>query len=229
PDLSGFDIDVSMYVRDADDTDVRLFWRPTPNNGDGPPEDAPEPVRDELCSAPIGRAKELVKRAAGRAWRWDALARGKDNRRRWSVIQEDGVFPGLILWIDASVGGYDAERGFDVSSKDVVREIPVCGDTSPDMDGDPDSFMSKVRVSLARHTEHVHCQAEALAEALGLGGCERELLLDTALWHDWGKAHKEGFVARIPEGLRGGIEGPLAKWPRVPKGTPRPTGARKYF
>ena len=27
PDLSGFDVDVSLYVRDADDTDVRLFWR----------------------------------------------------------------------------------------------------------------------------------------------------------------------------------------------------------
>ena len=27
PDLTGFDVDISPYVRDADDTDVRVFWR----------------------------------------------------------------------------------------------------------------------------------------------------------------------------------------------------------
>ena len=70
----------------------------------------------------------------------------------------------------------------------------------------------------------------ALTDALDLAqSAERTLLLDVALWHDWGKTHKEGFVARIPEYLRNGIDQPLAKWPRAPKGTPRPKGARKYF
>ena len=27
PDLTGFDVDVSPYVRDADDTDIRVFWQ----------------------------------------------------------------------------------------------------------------------------------------------------------------------------------------------------------
>ncbi len=27
PDLTGFDVDISAYVRDADDTDIRVFWR----------------------------------------------------------------------------------------------------------------------------------------------------------------------------------------------------------
>ncbi len=66
PDLSGFDVDVSLYVRDTDDTDVRLFWRPVEHAA--PPEDAPAPSRDELCPAPIGGAKNLVERKNVRAW-----------------------------------------------------------------------------------------------------------------------------------------------------------------
>ncbi len=51
PDLSGFDVDVSVYVRDTQDTDVRLFWRSV-EDGAAPPSDAPDPQRDELCPAP---------------------------------------------------------------------------------------------------------------------------------------------------------------------------------
>jgi CRISPR-associated endonuclease/helicase Cas3 len=224
PDVSGFDIDVSVYVRDADDTDVRIFWRPIPNKENGPAADAPEPVRDEICSAPIGRAKELVKNADGRAWRWDSLA------RRWSVVRQDDVFPGVVLWIDGEVGGYDPEFGFDPTIRKAVPPTPASGDPSRDMGGDPDSLTGKVRVSLLRHTEHVHAAITALTDALDLAeSTERSVLLDVARWHDWGKAHKEGFVARIPEHLRKDIDQPLAKWPREPKGTPRPEGARKYF
>ena len=73
-DLSGFDVDVSPYVRDAGDTDVRLFWRDV--EGAGPPADAKTPSREELCPAPINGAKELVKRKDVRAWRL-AWARGQ--------------------------------------------------------------------------------------------------------------------------------------------------------
>ena len=37
PDLTGFDVDVSPYVRDADDTDIRVFWRDLSTVGDYPP------------------------------------------------------------------------------------------------------------------------------------------------------------------------------------------------
>ncbi len=109
PDLSGFDVDVSLYVRDADDTDVRLFWRPVEEIG--PPADAGAPSRGELCPAPIGGARQLLARAKGRAWRWDALA------KNWRSISGADVFPGLVLWIDSEVGGYLPDRGFDPSSK----------------------------------------------------------------------------------------------------------------
>jgi CRISPR-associated endonuclease/helicase Cas3 len=64
PDLSGYDIDISPFVREADDTDVRLFWR---DGLDKDPQHEPPrtllidlpPTRDELCSAPIGRVRAL--------------------------------------------------------------------------------------------------------------------------------------------------------------------------
>ena len=96
PDLSGFDVDVSLYVRDTDDTDVRLFWRPVEHAA--PPEDAPAPSRDELCSAPIGGAKKLVERKKVRAWHWDALT------KEWRAAKKDDVFPGLVIWVDAASG-----------------------------------------------------------------------------------------------------------------------------
>jgi CRISPR-associated endonuclease/helicase Cas3 len=222
PDLSGFDVDVAMYVRDADDTDVRLFWRPVPSEDKAPSEEASAPLREELCPAPIGRAKELVKRASGRVWRWDSLA------RQWSTIREDDVFPGVVLWIDAAVGGYDRQLGFEPASKSPVEPIEASGDPSSDIEDNRESNTSKVRVSLAKHTEHVRKEAAVLADALGMSGSERTALLDLALWHDWGKAH-EAFVALTRTALTNGVQPPLAKWPHAPKGMPRPEGARKYF
>ncbi|TXL69593.1 CRISPR-associated helicase Cas3' [Vineibacter terrae] len=98
PDLSGFDVDVSLYVRDASDTDVRLFWRHV-EEGKEPAFDAPAPDRAELCPAPIGGAKQLLSRAGVRAWVWNG------RERRWLGIGKTGVFPGMTLWVDRASGG----------------------------------------------------------------------------------------------------------------------------
>ncbi|MFZ1413166.1 MAG: CRISPR-associated helicase Cas3' [Defluviicoccus sp.] len=214
PDLSGFDLDVSLYVRDADDTDVRLFWRTVED--DAPPEGAPSPSRDELCPAPIGGAKNLVERTK-RAWRWDALA------REWRGVRNDEIFPGLVIWVDAATGGYDPERGFDASARAKVAAIPAPDAQEAGMDDDPDTYTSTVRVSLASHSAHVRDQADTLAETLGLSKTERDLIVEAALWHDLGKAH-EAFTA-----LTGGVLPPLAKWPRPKKGENRPKSPRKFF
>lgn len=222
PDLSGFDVDVSVYVRDAQDTDVRLFWRPV--EGDAPPSDAPDPQRDELCPAPIVGAKEFVKRAGGRAWRWDTLA------KQWSSVGPDDLFPGLVLWIDAAVGGYHARFGFDASSKTAVDPVPIAGDQSRSdgLEDDPDS-LTQAMVSLAKHSGRVQKEAEKLADALGLGANHRTLLAEAALHHDWGKAHK-AFVALTAEAKTArSVEDVLAKWPSAPKGAKLPEGARRYF
>ena len=58
PDLTGFDVDVSPYVRDAEDTDIRVFWR-NPSEAEDEP---PRPRRDELCAVSIGTAGAWIKK-----------------------------------------------------------------------------------------------------------------------------------------------------------------------
>jgi CRISPR-associated endonuclease/helicase Cas3 len=225
PDLSGFDVDVSVYVRDAQDTDVRLFWRSV-EDGAAPPSDAPDPQRDELCPAPIGGAKDLVKRAGERAWRWDALI------KQWRSMVPGDLFPGLVLWIDAAVGGYDDKLGFDASAKTPVEPVKAAttiGPFGPEGLGDDPDSTTQVLVSLAKHSARVREEATALADALDLSREDRTLLAETALHHDWGKAH-EAFVALTAQArAERGVSDILAKWPAAPKGAKRPGGARQYF
>jgi CRISPR-associated endonuclease/helicase Cas3 len=225
PDLSGFDVDVSVYVRDTNDTDLRLFWRSVEANT-APSSDAFDPDRDELCPAPIGGAKELVKRAGERAWRWNTLI------KQWSSVGPEDLFPGLVLWIDAKIGGYDNDLGFDPSSKALVEPVRVAAAViqfgSEGLDDDPDSVTAAL-VSLAKHSARVREEAMALADALDLSAEDCTLLAETALHHDWGKAH-EAFVALTAEAkAKRGVTDILAKWPTAPKGAKRPNGARKYF
>ncbi|MBF0561786.1 MAG: CRISPR-associated helicase Cas3' [Alphaproteobacteria bacterium] len=219
PDLSGFDVDISLYVRDADDTDVRLFWRPV--EGATPPEKAPAPSRDELCPAPIGGAKALIKRKGVKAWRWDALA------SVWYVVKEGDVFPGMVIWVDTASGGYDPKTGFVAGATGVVEVVPARGVEETSLDADPDAHTSTVRVSLARHGAHAHDQATRLAEALGLSESERGLIVEAARWHDLGKAHP-AFVERTAAALTNGVQPPLAKWPSTKDEKPQ-KHSRKYF
>ncbi len=225
PDLSGFDVDVSVYVRDAQDTDVRLFWRSV-EDGAAPSSNAPDPQRDELCPAPISGAKELVKRAGECAWRWDALA------KQWSGVGPGDLFPGLVLWIDAAVGGYDGKVGFDASSKAPVAPVKAAatiGPSGPEGLGDDPDSATHALVSLAKHSARVREEATALADALGLSAEDRTLLAEIALHHDWGKAH-EAFVALTAQArAERGVSDLLAKWPDAPKGANHPEGTRKYF
>jgi CRISPR-associated endonuclease/helicase Cas3 len=202
PDLSGFDIDVSPYVRDADDTDVRLFWRTVA--GAAPRADESAPARDELCPAPIGGAKHLLARKDTRAWRWDPLFRD------WRRVGKDEVYPGMTLWVDAASGGYDSETGFDPVGKGVVQPVRGLSSEEADraIDNDEDT-RSNVRMSLAKHSVHVRDEAQCLAKLLQLNERERDLIVEAGLWHDLGKAH-EAFKARC--GLAS-EEQPLAKTP----------------
>lgn len=202
PDISGFDVDVSPYVRDADDTDVRLFWRTV--EGPGPRPDAEAPRREELCSAPIGGAKDLLKRSGVKAWRWDALI------RKWQRTGADEVHPGMVLWVNATAGGYNPTKGFDATIKAAVEPVPILAPAGAEraIDNDEDAT-TKFCVSLVKHSLRVRNEAQRLAEIFTMRGFERETLLEAALWHDLGKAH-DVFKARCK--LAPG-ETPLAKTP----------------
>ena len=70
PDLSGFDVDVAPYIRDAEDADVFLFWR----SFDMELQDQPPAERNELCRAGLGATKKLFDRLdAGDVQIWGQL------------------------------------------------------------------------------------------------------------------------------------------------------------
>ncbi len=117
-DLTGFDVDVSPYVRDAEDTDIRVLWRDLSVAQDDPP----RPRRVELCAVSIGAAKtwldKLRKRGKGRAlvFQRDPQWRRREGRTGtappgWTPFR-DAPWPGLILLADRDAGGYREAIGF---------------------------------------------------------------------------------------------------------------------
>jgi CRISPR-associated endonuclease/helicase Cas3 len=187
PDLSGFDIDASAYIRDADDTDVHVFWRAF----DGSPAlDAARPDRDELCPVAIGRFRQFIGKRKG-AFVWDPLAETKKDPPDppWVPLDGDRLRPGLVIMLDAALGGYDSALGFVAESGTRVQPVP-CDPQQQTPGGFDDERHSEIGrfVGLTRHLAHVEAKATALCETLSVGG-ESAAVIRAALWHDVGKAH----------------------------------------
>ena len=236
-DLTGFDVDISPYVRDADDTDIRVFWREVPMSGEAPP----RPTGQELCAVPIGLARKWIK--AKRNVREPLFfVRDPQWRRRdkpvgsdppgWVPLRED-PWPGLTLLADVRTGGYLNRLGFTGDPKHlpepVARSEPgVGGDAAsvPDhglgeeAEGHDDDSRSETgsAVMLTDHLHHVAREASALCEALGVD-VERDILIRAARWHDLGKAHKV-FQKTMRQGLDG---------PPVPEGVPLAKTVKKHM
>jgi CRISPR-associated endonuclease/helicase Cas3 len=204
PDLSGADTDVSPYVRDADDTDARVFWRVLTDAKAGPQRDeARRPHRDEICAVRIGQARRWLKDHRGQAFTWDAIG------RRWSRPAD--LWPGVLVLVDAAVGGYDSVRGFDVNLKAPVAPVePEDNERAPPDGYDEDAETLKDRcVPLPDHLRHVRDEAARLCKALEVSSTEAEAVITAGLWHDVGKSH-DVFKSRC------GLEpdaAPLAKTP----------------
>ena len=129
PDLTGFDVDVSPYVRDADDTDVRVFWRDLSVVEDDPL----RPRREELCAVSIGAARtwisKLRTRSKGKSlvFQRDPQWRRRDGRTGtappgWSPLHGQ-PWPGLILLADLNAGGYRESVGFTGDPKNVPAAV----------------------------------------------------------------------------------------------------------
>ena len=213
PDLTGFDVDVSPYVRDAADTDLRVFWRDLSGIDDAPP----RPQADELCALPIGAARnwlgQIRKRAKGPApvfvrdpqWRrGDKSAGGAPPG--WTRLNDD-PWPGLTLLADVEAGGYRSESGFTGDPKHIPAEPSVTTDGAPlDAGGEAEGHEEDPRseigvpVALSVHLGHVAREAEALCEALDVDAASRAAIVRAARWHDLGKAH-EVFQNTMRRGL----------------------------
>ena len=227
PDLTGFDVDVSHYVRNSDDANVHVFWRDFSSSTD----ELPRPRSDELCSVPIGAAKEWLKEVRKKEndsnltfVRDPQWQRGKENSGEgspppgWAPRLREDIWPGLTLMAAVSAGGYCEASGF--TGKTADTPIPVlpnaeivqsaARDSAPeghpdevdDEDGygeDPRSQIG-IPILLSDHLDHVSAEAESLCDALEVDAGTRETVVRAARWHDLGKTH-EVFQQTMRKGL----------------------------
>jgi len=164
PDLTGFDVDVSPYVRDADDTDIRVFWRDLSEAGDDPP----RPGRDELCSVSIGTARTWISKLPGKGryllFQRDPQWRLQDGRTGtappgWMPLQGQ-PWPGLVLLADPKAGGYRQASGFTGNQKDVP--LPVAGAATPSSTGTGEAPAAAAPGETAGHNEPARAVGTAL-------------------------------------------------------------------
>lgn len=182
PDLSGFDIDIAPYIRDAEDADVLLFWREFADNPNAPLQSAP--ARDELCRAGVGVARTLVDRLEARqAWRWDPLSAS------WVQAKGARVHPGMTLMIAADAGGYRSDLGLAVEEKAPVTVLPAAseGESAEAYNDDHRSLLNRP-VELSVHLSDVEREARLLCERLL--ATYAAAIIRAARWHDVGKVHE---------------------------------------
>lgn len=188
PDLAGADIDVSRFIREADEYDVQVFWRDIPETGPSPDEKGP--TREELCSVPISRELENK----GRFWRRDHL------EKRWSQLNSDALYPGLVLMLGSDQGGYSPDLGW---TGEKTSTEPVKHEYAPDPDDFDDDKTTQVKSwqTIAEHTDLVVGRlSDILANGFhGFNEHERDALLYAARRHDMGKAHPQ-FQQAISKG-----------------------------
>ncbi len=246
PDLTGFDVDVSPYVRDADDTDVRVLWRDLSEVGDEPP----RPRRDELCAVSISAAgawiAKLPNKGRNLVFQRDPQWRRRDGHAGaappgWMPLPEARPWPGLVLLADHAAGGYSSASGFTGNPKHVPEPLPGPPEPSnsrsatdrtdvappQETEGHDDDALSQIGtiVPLADHLHHVAAKAKALCTALAADSAALAAVVRAARWHDLGKAH-----AVFQDTMRRGLDGHSAP-PDVllAKTVKQPRHGRAYF
>lgn len=213
-DLSNSDVDVSPYVRDAEDSDVQLawaVWQPARGRPDSaaPPDNAVAPAVPYRCRVPIGELARLKApiwcrdQAAGR---WVRVGRARPAR------------PGEVLVVAAAEGGYDPETGFDPGVRQAVPDSPtLCGRVEraageEDAYGE-DSAGDRPRrwVSLDEHLRDTATQVRSLLAAVqaGLPAGVDDAVTCAALVHDVGKIHwrwQDALCALASDEHRGEVD-----------------------
>lgn len=229
PDLTGADIDVSRFIRDADDRDVAVAWEDL--GGSAPAPGHPLPTKEARCSVPLADGKYLEERGA---WRYDHM------EGRWVTCRRRDLRPGMVVIIDSARGGYDAELGWIRSHKGVVD--PVVAEAIADGLGDDNAIgddpvsMRRTRwLGLRRHLADVEAEAATILGSLHPSGLARDHLdaaITAARLHDAGKAHPV-FQATLANTIRGDAEAEAASQAGSPWAKSAGSGAsrheRRYF
>ncbi|WP_018232244.1 CRISPR-associated helicase/endonuclease Cas3 [Thioalkalivibrio thiocyanodenitrificans] len=181
PDLSGFDVDVSDYIRDTGTPGVQVFWRDFKDDPNTPDIQG-RADRRELCPVSIGQAMEFTKRKDTMLWRWDALD------EHWTKLARDPR-PGMVLLLRAADGGYDEAIGFDGALK--KPPVPVISvETRSPHDAMSEDWRSQQPkpVALPEHLGHVARHAAELCAKVN-ETAHTEVVVIAGRWHDLGKAH----------------------------------------
>jgi len=211
-DLTGSDIDVSRFIRDADDFSVFVAWR------ERPPEERDEVRRQELCPAPKADVEKILKRLADERKGDMARVSRVASDEGWSARATPGTLrTGEIVWLSSDVGGYDTELGFRIESRTPVPEIsrePLdrADVESETLDADVRTFIGEA-IDIATHAEETAVATRDLMDRLVADGLVddrlRDLVVISARWHDVGKAHP--VFQRTLRGAVGDGPGPWAK------------------
>lgn len=227
PDLSGNDVDVSRFVRDVEDRDVRVAWRAETQDPDN---EWPRLQRDELCVVPIAELRDHLLRSRRPAWTWDFLV------RRWRRIRSDDLFPTLSIVLHVEDGGYDPDLGWDPSYRPkkidprvlAVSEL-IAKDEEEGAGSDHASFTPGGWRTLADHTDDVVAEIDAIVQRLPLNEVSADLKA-AARWHDLGKAHpvfQETLLSGLDEAEK--AERSRIIWAKAPSRWPSPRHSRPYF
>jgi CRISPR-associated endonuclease/helicase Cas3 len=185
PDLAGYDIDVSRFIRDGEERDVQVFWRATPG---APSSQEPGAQRDELCAVPFLRFREWLMKHRGRAWRWDHL------EGAWDEAQPDRVVPGAVFLVDAQAGGYQPTIGWAADSDQAVASLLPA---RPDERAEPEAALDDDRLSelsrwvtLRQHSLDTRDAAREIVGMLSFPDLPGDVIVRAAHAHDLGKAHQ---------------------------------------
>jgi Predicted helicases len=200
-DLSGFDLDVSRFVRGGNERDVSFFWREKVEETIKK-KDKKElakilaPHRDELCPVPIYEAKSFLSKK--KAWTFDALS------GEWREVSGDNLRTGMIILLDAESGGYDRTGWNPKSKKTEIVEVGTKNDKNKSLQDESfeDDILTKepsplnkffrYTQTLASHSREVKQAAEKILEKLGLPELDKfsAEISSAAHHHDLGKAHE---------------------------------------
>ncbi|WP_417539771.1 DEAD/DEAH box helicase [Marinobacter sp.] len=197
PDLSGNDLDISRYIRDAEDCDVQVYWRdwdlkatakpPQPTRS-GDERDAFFPAADrrELCSVPIARARDFIaKQKQKLAFCWEPLAND------WFPVDKSNIRPGTTILLHQTAGGYERTLGWTGETKhapDVIELDRPRAEAAMDSD---DLKGHGAPVELTQHLRDVGRHATQLKETLADldSSLPWQEVVTAAHWHDVGKGH----------------------------------------
>ncbi len=219
PDLAGNDVDIDRFIRDVEESDVRVFWRgwEQPKRYEPPPDDEPVPRREELCSVPVGSEKnpgfrQFAQKHGGKIWRWSFLD------KTWEKAEVGKISPGQVFLVHSKAGGYSVERGWaQDSSADVIPIAPLEGEggvAREAMDADPLSCIKRWQ-TIAEHTDDLCREVDWMLSVLPIDQRDKQVLRDAARWHDRGKAHdifREALPDGVPDSTKFWAKAPLGQW-----------------